>query len=263
MSARPPQPASAPVLQLRDVVRTFGALRAVDGVSLAVAPRSITGLIGPNGAGKTTLFNAIAGTVAPEAGEIRLDGARIDGLRADQIFHRGLGRTFQVPRPLGSLTVTENMLLVPANQSGERFWNAWLRRGRLRAEDEANLVRARELIEFVGLSHLADSPARVLSGGQQKLLELARILMGDPSIILLDEPAAGVNPVLLETLLARIRQLHERGVTFLLIEHNMDVVMQLCDPVVVMAQGRVVTQGTPDQVRADPRVIDAYLGEAP
>jgi branched-chain amino acid transport system ATP-binding protein len=254
---------TAPVLQLDQVVRTFGALRAVDGVSLQVAAGSITGLIGPNGAGKTTLFNTIAGSARPEAGEIRLRGERIDGLRADQVFHRGLGRTFQIPRPLATLTVTENMLLAPTGQSGEKFWNSWLARGRMRAQDAAHLAKARELLDFVGLSTLAEQKAGVLSGGQQKLLELARILMVDPALILLDEPAAGVNPVLLESLVARIQDLHRRGVTFLLIEHNMDMVMQLCNPVVVMAQGRVVMQGTPEEVRADARVIDAYLGDAP
>ena len=251
------------MLQLENVVRSYGALRAVDGVSLRVGKGSITGLIGPNGAGKTTLFNTIAGSARPDEGAILLNDARIDGLRPDQVFHRGLGRTFQIPRPLGALTVLENMLLVPAGQSGETFWNTWLQRGRIRAQDAANREKAREVIEFVGLSRLTDEPARVLSGGQQKLLELARILMANPSLILLDEPAAGVNPVLLESLVERLLELHRRGVTFLLIEHNMDMVMQLCNPVVVMAQGKVVMQGTPDAVRNDPRVIDAYLGDQP
>ena len=251
------------MLQLENVVRSYGALRAVDGVSLRVGKGSITGLIGPNGAGKTTLFNTIAGSARPDEGAILLNDARIDGLRPDQVFHRGLGRTFQIPRPLGALTVLENMLLVPAGQSGETFWNTWLQRGRIRAQDAANREKAREVIEFVGLSRLTDEPAHVLSGGQQKLLELARILMANPSLILLDEPAAGVNPVLLESLVERLLELHRRGVTFLLIEHNMDMVMQLCNPVVVMAQGKVVMQGTPDAVRNDPRVIDAYLGDQP
>ena len=251
------------MLQLENVVKTFGALRAVDGVSLKVGKSTITGLIGPNGAGKTTLFNTIAGNYVPDGGSITLGGEEIGGLRADQVFHRGLGRTFQIPRPLGTLTVLENMLLVPAGQEGEKFWNTWLRRGQVRAQDAGNLEKAREVVEFVGLAQLADQPARVLSGGQQKLLELARILMVNPSVILLDEPAAGVNPVLLETLIKRIVELHRRGITFLLIEHNMDMVMRLCDPVIVMAQGKVVMQGTPDAVRGDPRVIDAYLGDQP
>lgn len=251
------------MLQLENVVKTFGALRAVDGVSLQVRRGTITGLIGPNGAGKTTLFNTIAGSHAPDAGTITLGGHGIGGLSAHQVFHRGLGRTFQIPRPLGSLTVTENMLLVPPGQAGERFWNTWLQRGKVRAQDAANLERAREVIDFIGLSHLADQPARVLSGGQQKLLELARILMADPSMILLDEPAAGVNPVLLESLVERILLLNRRGITFLLIEHNMDMVMRLCNPVIVMAQGKVVMEGSPDVVRSDPRVLDAYLGDQP
>ena len=250
------------MLEIEHVVKTFGALRAVDDVSLQVREATITGLIGPNGAGKTTLFNTIAGALRPDGGRIRLGGRRIDRLRPDQVFHCGLGRTFQIPRPLRSLTVLENLMLVPAAQSGERFWNTWMRRGRIRHEEAIHREKARELADFVGLSRLVGEPAGVLSGGQQKLLELARVLMVDPSIILLDEPAAGVNPVLLETLVERIVALHRRGVTFLLIEHNMDLVMQLCDPVVVMAQGRLVMEGSPQAVRADPRVIDAYLGEA-
>jgi branched-chain amino acid transport system ATP-binding protein len=250
------------LLEVEHVVKSFGALRAVDAVSLQVRPATITGLIGPNGAGKTTLFNIIAGALRPDSGRISLDGRRIDRLRPDQVFHCGLGRTFQIPRPLRSLTVMENLLLVPAGQAGEKFWNTWLRRGRIRLEESVHREKAREVVDFVGLSHLAGEPAGVLSGGQQKLLELARVLMVDPSIILLDEPAAGVNPVLLEALVGRIQALNRRGVTFLLIEHNMDLVMQLCDPVVVMAQGRVVVEGSPQAVRADARVIDAYLGEA-
>ena len=250
------------MLEIDHVVKTFGALRAVDDVTLRVRQASITGLIGPNGAGKTTLFNTIAGATRADSGVIRLGGRRIDNLLPDQVFHGGLGRTFQIPRPLGNLTVMENLLLVPAMQSGEKFWNTWIRRGRIRDEAAVHREKAREIIEFVGFSRLIDEPARVLSGGQQKLLELARILMSDPSIILLDEPAAGVNPVLLESLVERILALHRRGVTFLLIEHNMDLVMRLCDPVIVMAQGKIVVEGSPQEVRADLRVIDAYLGEA-
>lgn len=251
------------MLLLDDLAKSFGALRAVDGVSFDVARGSITGLIGPNGAGKTTLFNTIAGALAPDAGRILLEGEDVGGLRADQVFHRGIGRTFQIPRPLPALTVMENLLLAPTGQAGERFWAAWLQRSAIRAQEAAHREKAREVLEFTGLARLMDEPAGVLSGGQQKLLELSRILMVDPKLILLDEPAAGVNPVLLESLVERIRLLNERGVTFLLIEHNMDMVMRLCDPVVVMAQGRLVTQGAPEAVRSDPRVIDAYLGDAP
>ena len=250
------------MLQLENLTRSFGALRAVDGVSFGVARGSITGLIGPNGAGKTTLFNTIAGALKPDAGRILLEGQDIAGMRADQVFHRGIGRTFQIPRPLPALTVRENLLLAPTHQAGERFWAAWLQRAAIRKQEAAYNDKAREVLEFTGLAKLADQPAGVLSGGQQKLLELARILMVDPSLILLDEPAAGVNPVLLESLLERIVELNRRGVTFLLIEHNMDVVMRLCNPVVVMAQGQLVVQGTPEEVRGDQRVVDAYLGGA-
>ena len=251
------------MLEIENVVRSFGALRAVDGVSLRVERASITGLIGPNGAGKTTLFNTIAGNLRPDAGAILLEGQRLDGLRPDQVFHRGLGRTFQIPRPLGALTVLENLLLAPARQSGERFWNTWIGTRRIREQEAAGRSKAGEVLDFVGLAGLQDQPARVLSGGQRKLLELARILMVDPAIILLDEPAAGVHPVLLQSLAERILALHARGVTFLVIEHNMDLVMRLCDPIVVMAQGRLVMQGTPAQVSNDARVIDAYLGGQP
>lgn len=251
------------MLRIVDVRLHFGGIRAVDGVSLAIEKGSITGLIGPNGAGKTTLFNTIAGALAPDAGRIVFEGRDIAGLRADEVFHRGIGRTFQIPRPLPSLTVMENLLLAPTGQAGEHFWAAWLQRGAIRAQEAAHREKAREVLEFTGLSKLMDEPAGVLSGGQQKLLELSRILMVDPQLILLDEPAAGVNPVLLESLVERIRQLHHRGVTFLLIEHNMDVVMRLCNPVIVMAQGQVVMQGAPDAVRSDPRVVEAYLGDAP
>lgn len=250
------------LLQVDHLAKSFGALRAIDDVSFGVARGSITGLIGPNGAGKTTLFNTIAGALAPDAGRIVFDGHDVAGQRADQVFHRGIGRTFQIPRPLPALTVMENLLLAPTGQTGEHFWAAWLRRGAIRAQEATHREKAREVLEFTGLARLMDEPAGVLSGGQQKLLELSRILMVDPKLILLDEPAAGVNPVLLESLVERIRLLHLRGVSFLLIEHNMDMVMRLCDPVVVMAQGRLVMQGAPAAVRSDPRVVDAYLGDA-
>jgi branched-chain amino acid transport system ATP-binding protein len=250
-----------PVLQISHVVRRFGALRAVDDVSFAVASGSITGLIGPNGAGKTTLFGMIAGAIRPQGGEIRFAGRAITGHTPDRIFRAGLARTFQIPRPFPRMTVLENVMLAPVNQTGERFWNNWIRGGAIAREERAARDRAMEVLALTGLDSKANELAGQISGGQQKLLELARVLMIEPRLILLDEPAAGVNPVLLDRLLETIVALHRRGISFLIIEHNMDVVMQLCRPIVVMAQGGVIFEGEPDGVRRDRRVLDAYLGD--
>src|SRR3712207_1180939 len=248
------------MLTAHSLTKSFGGNRAVDGVSFTIEEGSITGLIGPNGAGKTTLFNCLAGLFPPTSGSLALDGERIDGLSPDRIFARGLARTFQIPRPFPEMTVLENVLVAPLGQRGERFWSNWLAPGRVAAQERALIGEARRWIEFVGLSQLADRPARVLSGGQRKLLELARVLVAKPRLILLDEPGAGVNPRLLETIVEKITALNRQGVTFLIIEHNMDLVMSLCRPVLVMAAGRLLLSGTPDVVRGDPRVIEAYLG---
>ena len=250
------------MLELSGLVKAFGSLRAVDGVDLAIEAGTITGLIGPNGAGKTTLFNLIAGALAPEAGAIRFRGERIDRLPPDRIFARGLARTFQIPRPFPQMTVLENLLLAPLDQAGERFWNNWVRAGRVRGEERRARGRALEVLDLCDLADKAGELAGRLSGGQQKLLELARVLVADPKLILLDEPAAGVNPALLETLVDRIVRLNRRGVTFLVIEHNIDLVLTLCRPVVVMAQGRLIYHGDAAGVRADRGVLDAYLGGA-
>ena len=249
------------MLSTAQLVRTYGSLRAVDGVDLEVAQGSITGLIGPNGAGKTTLFDLIAGSQAPSSGEIRFRGERIDRLRPDAIFRKGLARTFQVPRPFPQMTVLENLMLVPLAQAGERFWNNWARPALVQGQERAARERAMANLELCALAGKAGELAGRLSGGQQKLLELARVLMIDPQLILLDEPAAGVNPVLLETLVDRIVALNRRGISFLVIEHNMDLVMSVCDPIVVMAQGKVIFRGDAAGVRSDPRVLDAYLGD--
>jgi len=251
------------MLELRQVRKSFGNLRAVDGVSLNVDAGRITGLIGPNGAGKTTLFNLIAGTLAPSSGEVRFLGERIDGEAPHRIFHRGLARTFQVPRPFPQMTVLENLMLVPLQQAGERFWNNLLRPARVARQERAARERATALLETCALADKAGELAGRLSGGQHKLLELARVLMIEPKLILLDEPAAGVNPVLLETLIERVVALNRQGVSFLVIEHNMDVVMSVCEPIVVMVQGQVISQGNAAAVRSDPRVLDAYLGDVP
>lgn len=256
-----PQQVSKVLLSLRGVVKAYGSLRAVDGASFDVRQGSLTALIGPNGAGKTTTFDLIAAARRPDSGAIEFDGRRIDGLSPDQIFQRGLARTFQVPRPFSNMTVLENVMLAPVRQSGERFWNNWLQPARVREQERASRERAQQVLEVCALAGKAADLAGQLSGGQQKLLELARVLMIEPKMILLDEPAAGVNPALLETLIDRVQWLHRQGITFLLIEHNMDMVMRLCDPVIVMAQGRVLAQGDPQSVRDDPQVIDAYLGE--
>jgi ABC-type branched-subunit amino acid transport system ATPase component len=249
------------MLEIGQLVRGFGNLRAVDGVSFTVARDTITGLIGPNGAGKTTLFNLIAGSLAPNAGEIRFRGTRIDGLSPDRIFALGLARTFQVPRPFPQMTVLENLMLVPLGQAGERFWNNWWRGGAVARQERAARERAMEVLKLCALDAKAGDLAGRLSGGQQKLLELARVLMIEPALILLDEPAAGVNPALLETLVDRIVALNKRGITFLVIEHNMDLVMSVCQPIVVMAQGKVIYSGDAAGVRRDRRVLDAYLGD--
>lgn len=251
------------MLEVRDLVKEFGGLRAVDGVSFTLSQHTITGLIGPNGAGKTTLFNTIAGVHRPTSGTISFLGRRISGLAPHRIFDAGLARTFQIPRPFAEMTVLENMMLVPIRQSGERFWNNWIARNRVRAEERRARARARELLDFVGLEKLSGEFAKNLSGGQQKLLELARVMMADPQLILLDEPGAGVNPTLLATIMDRLQELHARGITFLIIEHNMDLVMQLCNPVLVLAQGRLLLEGAPEAVQADPRVLEAYLGGEP
>ncbi len=249
------------MIEVQALTRSFGKRKAVDGVSLTFGGAAITGLIGPNGAGKTTLFNLLAGAVHPDSGSIRLQGQRIDGLAPHRIFGRGLARTFQIPRPFGTLTVLENLLLVPGDHPGEHFYGAWLSPKRVLARERVNRTKARDILEFVTLAPLAHEKAANLSGGQQKLLELARVMMADPRMVLLDEPGAGVNPALLDVLIDRILALHRQGLGFVVIEHNIDLVTRICEPVVVMAQGRVLAQGTAETVRRDPRVIDAYLGD--
>ena len=247
-------------LEVDHVTRRFGGHRAVDDVSFRVGAGTITGLIGPNGAGKTTLFNVIAGALSPSAGRVTLGDRRLDGQPPHRVLRAGVARTFQIPRPFAALTVLENVMLAGRAQLGERFWANWLRAGAVAAGERALRERAHELIEFVGLSALAGSPGRVLSGGQRKLLELARALMTEPRVLLLDEPAAGVNPALLEVIAERVLALHRAGLTVFLIEHNLDLVMRLCRPILVMASGRLLVEGNPETVRSDPRVIDAYLG---
>ena len=250
------------MLELRSVSKRFGGMRAVDGVSFTVEKSEIVGLIGPNGAGKTTLFNLVAGSLRPDSGQILLDGRAVERAPAYTRLAAGLGRTFQIPRPFPAMTVLENLLLAAPAQSGERLWPNWTAGGRIAAEERRNADKAAALLDFVTLAPLAHEPARILSGGQRKLLELARILMADPGLILLDEPAAGVNPALLETVMSRIAELNRRGVTFLIVEHNMELVVRLCGRAFVMAEGRLLASGTPAEVTRDARVVEAYLGGA-
>lgn len=241
------------LLNTENLVRRFGGIIAVNNCSITVQKGSITGLIGPNGSGKTTLFNLITSVYKPDAGDVYLHGECITGMPGHQLCHQGLSRTFQITRLFWDLTVLENMI-VPVRHVGLR---SLLGPGMHRHEE----VRALALLERVGLEHLKDQPARKLSFGQQKLLEFAAILMSDPEIVLLDEPAGGVNPTMIRFIMDLIRSLNAEGVTFLVVEHNMNVVMELCDHVLVLDQGEKIAEGPPHTIQSDPVVLDAYLGD--
>jgi branched-chain amino acid transport system ATP-binding protein len=252
---------SPPILEVQSLTKSFDGVRAVNDCTLSVRPETITGLIGPNGAGKTTLFNLITGFLKPTSGRILFQGERIDSLPPHRIFHRGIVRTFQIPHELKTMTVLENLMLVPPNQHGEQIWNPWLFGFRVSRQERTIYDKALEVLQFVDLAPLRDEYAGNLSGGQKKLLELARTLMTDPKMILLDEPGAGVNRVLMRRLVDNIRVLRrERGITFFVIEHDMDLVTRLCDPVIVMSQGERLAEGSPDEIKHDERVLEAYLG---
>jgi len=251
------------VIRVEDVSRSFGGIHAVRHCSLVVEKGSITGLIGPNGAGKTTLFNIIAGFLAPDRGRILLDGRDVTGLPPHRLFHLGLMRTFQIPQVFDRMTVLENLLVVPAGQTGENLLASWFAWRRVRMQEGELLRRAEEVLEFLHLAHLRDERAANLSGGQKKLLEIGRTLMSPCRTILLDEPGAGVNRTLLARIIDTIAHLNrERGYTFFIIEHDMDLVARLCDPVIVMAEGTVLTQGSFAEVRRKREVLEAYLGGA-
>ena len=253
--------ASVSTIVVEDLHMRFGGIRAVDGASLAIESGTITGLIGPNGAGKTTLFNVIAGIHEPTSGHVYLDGDNVTGLKPHQLFAKGVLRTFQVAHEFSTLTVRENLMTVPGGQSGERLLDVWLRPGKIRAEEEALRARADEVIEFLNLGAVAGEPAGNLSGGQKKLLELGRTMMAEPRVVLLDEVGAGVNRTLLKDIAGAILRLNlHHGYTFCIIEHDMELISLLCDPVIVMAEGAVLTQGSPPEVQSDERVIEAYLG---
>ncbi len=249
------------MIRVDDLHMHFGGIRAVNGASLEIAEGTITGLIGPNGAGKTTLFNVIAGHYAPTSGRVYLDGEDITGLAPHTLFGKGLLRTFQIAHEFSTLTVRENLMMVPDHQPGEGLWNAWFR-GKAVAERERSVTaKADEVIEFLEISHVADELAGNLSGGQKKLLELGRTMMVDAKIVFLDEVGAGVNRTLLNTIGDAILRLNrDRGYTFCMIEHDMDFISRLCDPVICMAEGAVLATGTAEEVKNDERVIEAYLG---
>ncbi len=252
---------SLPLLKAEDLSKRFGGVQAVYQARIEVLPGSITGLIGPNGAGKTTFFNLLCNFINPDRGKIYFDGYPIEKLPPHQIANRGMVRTFQVPRVLSRLTVLENMLLAQPQQTGEKFWNVWFQADKIAQEERQFKESARAILASVGLETMTDRYAGSLSGGQRKLLELARTLMTKPKLILLDEPAAGVNPALMESICNYIQGWNREGITFLIIEHNMDVIMSLCNHIWVLANGQNLVDGTPEEIMKNDRVLEAYLGK--
>jgi ABC-type branched-subunit amino acid transport system ATPase component len=251
------------ILEVEDVVRTFGAVRAVDGTTFSVDEHSVTGLIGPNGAGKSTLFATIAGALKPTSGRIVFAGKRIDRKPSHRVARAGVVRTYQGARVLTRMSVLENLLLATKGHPGERLTGIVFTPRASRDHEQRTRARATDLLSLVGLEAHAQAYAGTLSGGQRKLLDLARVLMLEPSLVLLDEPMAGVAPALRGQLLQHILAMRrDHGITFLIVEHDLDFVMQAADRVVVMNEGRVLTVGTPAEVRANDQVVDAYLGAA-
>ncbi|MFN4099877.1 MAG: ABC transporter ATP-binding protein [Pararhodobacter sp.] len=249
------------MIRVENLHKHFGGFHAVDGASLRIAEGSITGLIGPNGAGKTTLFNVIAGVLPPTSGKVYMGDEDITGLEPHQLFHKGLLRTFQIAHEFHSMSVRENLMMVPPRQAGEGLMSAWFQRGRVAQEDADIRRRANEVLEFLTIDHIADERAGQISGGQKKLLELGRTMMTDAKIVFLDEVGAGVNRTLLNTIADAIVRLNkERGYTFVVIEHDMDFIGRICDPVICMAEGKVLAEGTLDEIKANEAVIEAYLG---
>ena len=249
------------MITINNLTKKFGGFTAVNDASLTIEEGSITGLVGPNGAGKTTLFNVIAGIYRPSNGSVMLDGKDITGLEPHELFHKGLLRTFQIAHEFSTMSVRENLMMVPGGQSGEKPIDVWTNPSKIRKEEALLRKKADEVIEFLEISHVADELAGNLSGGQKKLLELGRTMMVDAKIVFLDEVGAGVNRTLLNTIGDAIIRLNkERGYTFCVIEHDMEFIGRLCDPVIVMAEGGVLAQGTIEEIKSNEQVIEAYLG---
>lgn len=249
------------ILEVKQVSKSFNSLKVIDDCSIELEKCSITGLIGPNGAGKTTMFNLIAGAFLPDSGQIIYDGEDVSQHNPQQLFKRGLMRTFQIAQEFSNLTALENLMMVPTGQPGEQLSNVWFRPARVRAFELEVQQKALDVIDFLKLGHIKNEPAGNLSGGQKKLLELGRTMMVDAKVVLLDEVAAGVNRTLLQDLLENIQRLNkELGYTFFVIEHDMDMIAQLCSPVIVMAEGRKMMQGSIEEIRENPEVVIAYFG---
>ena len=249
------------MIVVQDVVKHFGGVAAVDGVSMEIKQGTITGLIGPNGAGKSTLFNLIAGNLNPESGSIYLDSEDVTGLKPHMLFSKGLLRTFQIAHEFQSLSVLDNLMMVPSLQVGESLLGAWFKREKVVRQEAEMRGKAEEVISFLNMGHLANELAGNLSGGQKKLLELGRTMMVSPKVVILDEVGAGVNRTLLKEIGDAILSMNrERGFTFCMIEHDMDFISRLCDPVVVMAEGKILAQGSAEEIKANEDVIEAYLG---
>ena len=251
------------MLQISKINKSFGGLKVLNNLSLKIEKGSISGLIGPNGAGKTTLFNVINGSIKPDSGSVQLNNYELIGLQPHELFEIGVLRTFQIPHEFFSLTVLDNLLVVPPNKIGETFFGQWFFEKKIKKIEEINVKKAKDILDTLGLSHLEKEYAENLSGGQKKLLELGRVMMVEPEIILLDEVGAGVNKTLLKKISNIIKRLNkEKKYTFIMIEHDLDFISKLCDTIIVMAEGQFLTQGNIQQIKSNQKVIDIYLGKS-